>query len=119
MYPFPGVVDTHCHMDMVLGKFNLGVESFPEWRAGLPKEQSFEACLTIGCSTDAFNPTASMLKFDGVYGAFGIHPLSAREWSPSVRDQILQLQVRDAHLAFLWAGNAIALCVSTLLIAEC
>jgi len=63
-------------------------ESLVEWRAGLPSEQSFEACVTIGCSLSTFDTTESFLQHDFVYGAFGIHPLSAEDWTPEVESRV-------------------------------
>ena len=83
-----GVVDTHCHLDLIMDRLGEPRESLVEWRAGLPSEQSFEACVTIGCSLSTFDTTESFLQHDFVYGAFGIHPLSAEDWTPEVESRV-------------------------------
>jgi Tat protein secretion system quality control protein TatD with DNase activity len=83
-----GVVDTHCHLDLIMDRLGEPRESLGEWRTGLPAEQSFEACVTIGCSLATFDTTESFLHHDFVYGAFGIHPLSASDWTPEVEGRV-------------------------------
>lgn len=83
-----GVIDTHCHLDLIMDRLGEPRESLGEWRAGLPAEQSFEACVTIGCSLSTFDSTESFLQHDFVYGAFGIHPLSAKDWTPEVESRV-------------------------------
>ena len=83
-----GVVDTHCHLDLIMDRLGEPRESLVEWRAGLPSEQSFEACVTIGCSLSTFDTTESFLQHDFVYGAFGIHPLSAEDWTQEVESRV-------------------------------
>ena len=85
-------MDTHCHLDMILGK--LGEDNFASWRATLPECEAFEACITIGCSTDTFAATEAFLEYDGCYAAFGIHPLDAAGWSDAICAEIIRLQVR-------------------------
>ena len=75
-------VDTHCHLDMVLPRLEL---SFEDWRASLDATAhddgaTLDACITIGCSLKSLASTAELSQKQGVYSAFGIHPLSAPEW---------------------------------------
>lgn len=103
-----GFVDTHCHLDMILPRLRqeymqdvrkakesgeplparLG-QGFEGWRSSLQgPEGGFEGCVNIGCSADTLDAAAAFLLCDGVYGAFGIHPLAAEDWSEHIEQKI-------------------------------
>jgi TatD DNase family protein len=89
-------VDTHAHMDAVLQK--LDIERVDEYFAAVEREEEsesaqarLEACITIGCSERSFESTAALSREDSrVYSAFGVHPLSAREW-PNAEARVREL----------------------------
>lgn len=65
---------------------------FESWRASLEgKESALEACVTIGCKASTLDVVANFLQHDGVYGAFGIHPLNADDWNDNVEEKLLDL----------------------------
>jgi len=89
-------VDTHAHMDAVLQK--LDIERVDEYFAAVEREEEsesagarLEACITIGCSERSFESAAALSREDSrVYSAFGVHPLSAREW-PNAEARVREL----------------------------
>lgn len=91
-------VDTHCHLDMVLPRLEL---SFDDWRASLDATAdtdgaSLDACITIGCSLKSLASTEELSRKDGVFSAFGIHPLSAREWTQTGVAERIETLCADA-----------------------
>lgn len=113
-------VDTHCHLDKIFPGLSRQAQRdakkavsageqpkqvqdvvFPNWRRGLEgPEAGFEACVNIGCEADRLDASASFLKYDGVYGAFGIHPLRSRDWNDEVEQKIVRLMSRDKVVAW-------------------
>jgi len=84
MHPL-SFIDTHCHIDSVLER--LKIDSYPELRARFfPPE--FVACITISCDPEAIEPTLALLEEESVYGAFGIHPHDAKNYTPEVESRI-------------------------------
>jgi len=100
-------VDTHVHLDQVLDKMGLPLEHLAQLRDGM-MEVSFDeelgvvpeysGCVTIGCSARAIPKTEALLRqgVEGVYGAYGIHPLSAGDWDAEMRDRLVRLYSDDA-----------------------
>ena len=91
-------VDTHCHLDMVLPRLEL---SFEDWRASLDATAhddgaTLDACITIGCSLKSLASTAELSQKQGVYSAFGIHPLSAPEWAGAGVPERIEALCADA-----------------------
>ncbi len=83
--PLTPFIDTHCHLHEVLERLKVG--SYAELRRRFfPPE--FAACVTISCDPQAIDPTLALLEEDGVYGAFGIHPHDARNYTPEVEARI-------------------------------
>ena len=78
-------IDTHCHLDDILSR--LKIESYGELRKRFfPPE--FLACVTISCDPNSVETTLELLKNDGVYGAFGIHPHESKDYRPEVSENI-------------------------------
>ena len=50
-----------------------------------------QACLTIACSLDSFASTAALLREERVFGAFGVHPLNAEQWSAETQQRVEDL----------------------------
>lgn len=78
-------IDTHCHLDQILEKLDL--TDFEALRRD-HLDAGFEACLTIACDPDAIAPTLALLRHDGVYGSFGIHPHDAARYDDAVEAAI-------------------------------
>jgi len=96
------VIDTHCHLDMILSR--LDQQDPDSWRVNLPLEEKFAACITIGCSLKALDPTQHLLQYDNIYGAFGLHPLSAHEWDDDVAERVQSLLTHPKAVAVGEAG---------------
>lgn len=98
----PRYVDTHCHLDQVLRKMDLEsvddyltlAETFDGARATL------DACVTIGCSSSSFDSTASVVRrSEKMFGAYGVHPLSASEWADAAtRDRVRELLTTEPRV---------------------
>eukprot|EP00435_Cladocopium_sp_Y103_P050087 s1135_g15.t1 len=81
-------VDTHCHLDK-------------EWRDSLEgSENDLEACVNIGCQKADLEQAASFLKYDGIYGAFGIHPLHAHDWDDEVEKTLVAMMTMQKVVAW-------------------
>ncbi|CAK9115439.1 Putative deoxyribonuclease TATDN2 [Durusdinium trenchii] len=113
-------VDTHCHLDMVIPRLSRQSHedarkakargdlpprilnaSYEEWRASLVgPEKGLEACVNIGCGKAALDVAASFLQYDGIYGAFGIHPLRADEWDSEVEQKLVRMMSMDKVVAW-------------------
>lgn len=113
-------VDTHCHLDKILPRLSKQnrmdirkanakgkepprriSEDFAEWRATLEgSENGLEACVTIGCSANTLDQAVALLAYHGVYGAFGIHPLHAADWSNIVEKKLVEIMARDKVVAW-------------------
>ncbi len=74
-------IDTHCHLDQILGK--MDVKDFSALREQF-FPPGFASCLTIACDPDAITPTLDLLRHEGVYGSFGIHPHDAVRYTSAV-----------------------------------
>ena len=74
-------IDTHCHLDQILEK--TGATDFPDLRDRF-FTSGFSSCLTIACDPEAIAPTLELLRHEGVFGAFGIHPHDAVKYTPDV-----------------------------------
>lgn len=101
----PRYVDTHCHLDQVLRALDLEnvdeyltlAETFDGARATL------DACVTIGCSSSSFDSTARVVRrSEKMYGAYGVHPLSASEWKDAAtRDRVRELLTTEPRVVAL------------------
>eukprot|EP00928_Gymnodinium_smaydae_P023225 TRINITY_DN19248_c0_g1_i1.p1 TRINITY_DN19248_c0_g1~~TRINITY_DN19248_c0_g1_i1.p1 ORF type:complete len:256 (-),score=65.02 TRINITY_DN19248_c0_g1_i1:47-814(-) len=71
---------------------NIPAPTFAEWRASLQgRARGFAGCVTVGCGAKTLEAVAALLEHEGVYGAFGIHPLNAADWSPAVVAKLRRL----------------------------
>lgn len=83
----PTFVDTHAHVDVVLDKLSLpSAEAYLEYADAFAREHgaaaALEACVTIGCSEKSLASAAAVVDgSERMFGAYGCHPLSAREWT--------------------------------------
>jgi TatD DNase family protein len=78
-------IDTHCHLDSILAK--LGSPDFPGFRSRfLPAE--FGGCITISCDPDSVEAALALMREDGVYGAFGIHPHDAKAYGGALEAKL-------------------------------
>eukprot|EP00439_Symbiodinium_sp_Y106_P014639 s645_g2.t1 len=113
-------IDTHCHLDLILPRLSKQSHSdaarakakgqepprrmnadFEEWRQTLDgPEKDFEACVNIGCSASSLDVARSFLKHEKVYGAFGIHPLNAEQYTEEVEEKIVDLMSLDKVVAW-------------------
>lgn len=89
-------IDTHCHLDSILGQ--LGT-TFPDFRSGfLPAE--FAGCITISCDPGSIGATLSLLAEERVYGAFGLHPHDAKAYTPELESQLREAMRETKTLAW-------------------
>eukprot|EP00929_Paragymnodinium_shiwhaense_P053763 TRINITY_DN26939_c0_g1_i1.p1 TRINITY_DN26939_c0_g1~~TRINITY_DN26939_c0_g1_i1.p1 ORF type:complete len:386 (+),score=55.34 TRINITY_DN26939_c0_g1_i1:115-1272(+) len=106
-----GFVDTHCHLNEIMVRRTRQwqedkreaaraghpepaalPQSFDGWRNSLQgPEADLEACLNIGCTADTLDASAAFLEHEGVYGAFGIHPLAASDWNDGLEERLLDM----------------------------
>jgi len=121
-------IDTHCHFDMILPRLakqeqadarkaarKAGVSDdelaselppwrvagFEEWRQSLDgPEKGFAGCVNIGCSAKTLDKAAAFMQHKGVYGAFGIHPLNAREWNDQVEKKLIGMMDHPKTVAW-------------------
>lgn len=102
-------IDTHCHLDSILAK--LGMTDFGAFKAryltGIPDPSdtpgtndtavttklapwsAFGGCITISCDPDSIGPALGLMRNDGVYGAFGIHPHDAKAYGPELEAKLI------------------------------
>jgi len=83
-------IDTHCHIDTILGRTGGTAEALLEQMNPAP-----EAIVHIACDPDDFNWGKEFLlkkALSGIkiYGAFGVHPLEAEKFSPQAEQGILE-----------------------------
>src|SRR4051812_41240929 len=86
-------IDTHCHMDSILERLELpGFEAFRS-RCLSPEPDAqpahFGGCITISCDPDSVEPALALMRSEGVYGAFGIHPHDAKSYGPELEAKLL------------------------------
>jgi TatD DNase family protein len=91
-------IDTHCHLDSILAK--LEIPDFAAFKARylipgiedsanpLPSP-AFGGCITISCDPDSIGPALDLMRNDGVYGAFGIHPHDAKAYGPELEARLV------------------------------
>jgi len=83
-------IDTHCHIDTILGRTGGDAEALLEQMNPAP-----EAIVHIACDPDDFDwgkdfllkKTLSGIK---IYGAFGVHPLEAEKFNQQAEQGILE-----------------------------
>ena len=83
--PLP-YIDTHCHINSILQKLSLN--SFSELKAQYPS--NFETAISISCDPHSIDFTLNLIQQHSVYGAFGIHPNEAQDYTPQVELKILE-----------------------------
>jgi TatD DNase family protein len=97
-------IDTHCHLDSILRKLELpdfpafkarflaaGTAQSPSGAASEAPPAAFGGCITISCDPDSIDATLALIREEGVYGAFGIHPHDAKAYGPE-----LEARLREA-----------------------
>lgn len=88
-------VDTHCHVDEVLTQLGMA-PPYDEVVADREAVWGKGCCGVVAqfCDPAAFSPSfgvyPELLKLDGVYGAFGLHPHHARHWSEPLASRIME-----------------------------
>ena len=78
-----GYVDTHTHLNLVLPKLEMTLEHYMSTADATCADSiaTLDACVSVGCSARSLEPTAAIVAArENVFGAYGIHPLSAEEW---------------------------------------
>jgi TatD DNase family protein len=97
-------IDTHCHLDQILEK--LGLPDFSALRTRFfeagPEELPgrFAGCITISCDPDSIRPALDLMREEGVYGAFGIHPHDAKSYSPELEAKLVAAMADAKTLAW-------------------
>lgn len=90
-------IDTHCHLDSILGQ--LGANGFADFRTRfLPAE--FAGCITISCDPVSIDATLALMREDRVYGAFGIHPHDAKAYTPELEARLRAALAEPKALAW-------------------
>ncbi|MDB5049764.1 MAG: hydrolase, TatD family protein [Fibrobacteres bacterium] len=119
-------IDTHCHMDSILERLelpdfaafksrylsaNMGANLGPE--GGVPPAEAgaspaetgvspvhFGGCITISCDPDSVEPALALMRSEGVYGAFGIHPHDAKAYGPELEAKLRAAMANPKTLAW-------------------
>ncbi len=87
-----GLIDTHCHLDMLRGTPAEALEE--AWAAGL------EGVVTVGIDADSSRVAAALAgRYEGVYAAVGMHPHEAVHFDPVVRTGLQRLLAGERVLA--------------------
>ena len=102
------IIDTHAHYDD---------EAFDEDREEVLKqikEAGVEKLMNIACSKKSIETTNNLtLEYDFIYGALGIHPSDANDYSEEVRNDIIAkvkankkiLAIGEIGLDYYWDEN--------------
>src|SRR6266852_4229991 len=104
-------IDTHCHLDSILERLEL-----PDFAAFKSRYLSPEAgtspaeagaspacfggCITISCDPDSVDAALALMEWDGVYGAFGIHPHDAKAYGPELEAKLQSAMAHPKTLAW-------------------
>ncbi len=86
-------IDTHCHLDSILSK--LGLTEYADLKSRY-FPSNFGGCISIACDAQAFGPLRKLMRNEGVYGAFGIHPHDAKHYSADIEAE-LSLAMADTR----------------------
>lgn len=79
-------IDTHCHLDSILER--LPAADFSDYKSRfLPA--GFGGCITISCHPASIDATLDLMRAEGVYGAFGIHPHDANLYDTDLEMQLI------------------------------
>lgn len=90
-------IDTHCHLDSILAK--LETPDYPNFRSKfLPG--NFGGCITISCDPRSIGPTLALMRQEGVYGAFGIHPHDAQAYAPELEASLVEAMADGKTVAW-------------------
>jgi len=90
-----GYVDTHTHLNLVLPKLEMTLHDYMSTADATCADSiaTLDACVSVGCSSSSLEPTAAIVAArENVFGAYGVHPLSAKEWfDDDVRRRVREL----------------------------
>lgn len=90
-------IDTHCHLDQILERLKLAdYQAFKS--AFLPAD--FGGCITISCDPDSIGAALALMREDGVYGSFGIHPHDAKAYGPELEAKLRETMVNPKTVAW-------------------
>lgn len=90
-------IDTHCHLDNIFDK--LAPVDFATFRSQyLPS--NYAGCITISCDPFSIGITLELMKNDGVFGAFGIHPHEAQNYTPALELELVRAMQNPKSIAF-------------------
>ena len=95
------LIDTHCHLDMVLDRLKLKtLEELWETMPFIP-----ETMLQVACHPDDFAQTLAWLDQDErIFGTFGVHPHDAKIYDDQVEAKIRQTLEHPKAIAVGEAG---------------
>ncbi|BDI28159.1 TatD-related deoxyribonuclease [Capsulimonas corticalis] len=74
--------DTHCHLN------HPDYDDDREEVAARARSAGVSAMLTIGYDMPSSRRAAALTAMDGVYAAIGVHPESAKEWTPESQSEL-------------------------------
>ena len=115
-------VDTHAHLDLITERLSKEARNprkdssvppaiahakdrhdiYRIYKSSLPPAERYEAAITVGCSLDTLDRVEEFLRHDEVYGAFGIHPLNAEDWSADTEAKVRGIFERNPGKAVAW-----------------
>lgn len=94
------LIDTHCHLDMVMEKLELNdINELLDIQNELSPNK-IDKLLHISCHPNSHKTAESFLnQSDQIVGAFGLHPHEAKFWNIDTQEDILQHQKHPKAIA--------------------
>lgn len=89
-------VDTHCHLDLILGRKKLS--HYSELKAEFP--ENFEKAIHIACDEKAIPFALEVIQNEEVFCGIGIHPHDAADYHEDLHQQIIEHMKNPKVLAW-------------------
>jgi TatD DNase family protein len=84
-----------------LEKLGHPKNSFREFRIKELDPVGFAACINVSCEVENFEADMKLLEAErDVFGAFGLHPHNAKDWSPQVEEFLRRAMAHEKVRAF-------------------
>ncbi|KAI8511171.1 putative deoxyribonuclease tatdn2 [Branchiostoma belcheri] len=98
-----GYVDSHCHIDYLFDRMSFR-ESFQAFMSKANFPSSFEGCVAVFCDPKSWVADGFWKRLleenDNVWGAFGCHPHSAKQYSMVTEVNLLNCLQHEKAIAF-------------------